>query len=625
MTVIGCYNIEYYPYSLPILSVEDYKNYIIMGEIKPTGVFLAFNMSAYKGIDPHVLSEYLRKIPGIRKVWISGENLDPDPRKIQKEIQEHKLTRIIMAGYEPGLYKSAFSLAMLRAGLDPADVTLASCSEYGVTGLDEVKAVLYCSIFGIPYPDAQKNGSAKVLSETLVIGGGISGIQAALEIADSGNKVFLVERSGTIGGHMAMFDKTFPTLDCAACILTPKMVDVGQHPNIELITLSEVTNVSGRAGNYEVCIHKKARYVDETACIGCGVCSEKCPQNTYSEFDAGTTLRKAIYIPFPQAVPNKYLIDAANCKFIQEEKCGVCQKVCPTECIDFNDKDRIVTINVGNIIVATGFKTFDPGRIKEFGYGNFPNVVTSLEFERLVNASGPTGGNIRYRTLDKKGNWVFRPKGEEPKSFALIHCIGSRDRNYNEYCSRVCCMYSLKLAHLVKEKLPHAEVYEYYIDMRAFGKGYEEFYKRIKDEGVHIVRGRTAKVEHVNGHLKLRTEDILNHRLIEQEVDMVILAVGLEPRDDADGLAMMLNIRRESSGWFQETGTSSDHCGTSDPGIHLAGVCQGPKDIPDSVAQGSAAASKVLQSILIGKVETGISGLHDIELRAKELSTIREE
>ncbi|MEN8224236.1 MAG: CoB--CoM heterodisulfide reductase iron-sulfur subunit A family protein [Bacteroidota bacterium] len=596
-----------------------------MGEIKPTGVFLSYDGEALNGIDPHVLDEYVRKIPGIRKVWIAGEELEPVPQKILKEINDHKLKRIVLAGHEPGMCKSAFSLAMAEAGLDTDDVTLASFSEFGVSCLLEAKAVLYCSIFGIPFPEARKNGSARVLPETLVIGGGIAGIQAALEIADSGNKVYLVERSGTIGGHMAMFDKTFPTLDCAACILTPKMVDVGQHPNIELITLAEATEVKGSAGNFEVNIHKKARYVDETACIGCGVCSEKCPQTAYSEFDAGTTLRKAIYIPFPQAVPNKYLIDAANCKYIQEEKCGVCQKVCPAECIDFTEQDSDIKVKVGNIIVATGFKTFDAGRIKEFGYGAYPNVLTSLEFERLVNAAGPTGGNIRFRTQDKKGHWVFRPKGQEPKSLALIHCIGSRDRNYNEYCSRVCCMYSLKLAHLVKEKLPDAEVYEYYIDMRAFGKGYEEFYNRIKNEGVHTVRGRTAKISQVNGQLKLRTEDILNSRLIEQEVDMVVLAVGLEPGNDASALAEMLNIKREDTGWFLETETSCDHCGTLNNGIHLAGVCQGPKDIPDSVAQGSAAAAKVLQNILKGKVDTGVNGLHDIELRAKELSTIRED
>jgi len=596
-----------------------------MGEIKPSGVFLSFDLSKLNGISPVVLEEYVRKIPGIRMVWVSGVDLIPNPQAILKEIKGHNLKRFVIAGYEPGMDKSAFSSALEMAGEDPAEVTLASFSEYGVVGTEEAKAALYCAIHGIPYPEARMNGMAKVLPETLVIGGGIAGIQAALEIADSGNKVYLIERSGTIGGHMAMFDKTFPTLDCAACILTPKMVEVGQHPNIELMTMSELTALSGSPGNYEATIHQKARYVDIKACIGCGICSEKCPQKSYSEFDAGTAMRKAIYIPFPQAVPNKYLIDPENCRYIQEEKCGVCQKVCPAECIDFNDTDKEVKVNVGNIVVATGFQTFDAGRIKEYGYGKYPDVLTSLEFERLINAAGPTGGNIRFRTQDKKGNWIFEDEGEEPRSVALIHCIGSRDRNYHEYCSRVCCMYSLKLAHLVKEKLPEAEVYEYYIDMRAFGKGYEEFYDRIREEGVHMVRGRTAKVTKNNGKLQLRSEDILNNRLIEQQVDMVILAVGLEPREDAAELAAMLNIRSESSGWFRECCSSNDHSGSISAGIHLAGVCQGPKDIPDSVAQGSAAAARVLQSILKGEIDTGITGLHDIELRAKELATMQED
>ena len=253
------------------------------------------------------------------------------------------------------------------------------------------------------------------------------------------------------------------------------MVEIGQHSHIDLMTYSEVKGISGEPGNYKVKILKKARRVNVKTCIGCGTCSEKCPAKAPSEFDAGTTLRKAIYIPFPQAVPNKYLIDAESCTYVKSGKCGVCVKVCPVkDCINLDEKDSEVEINVGNIIVATGYKPFDAKRIERYGYGKYPNVVTSLEFERLVNAAGPTGGNIKFRTQDKKGNWIFAPESAEPKSIALIHCIGSRDENYNKYCSRVCCMYSLKLAHLAMEKLPNAEVEQFYIDMRAFGKGYEE-------------------------------------------------------------------------------------------------------------------------------------------------------
>ena len=434
---------------------------------------------------------------------------------------------------------------------------------------------------------------------TLVIGGGIAGIQASLEIANAGQKVFLVEKAGTIGGYMATFDKTFPTLDCAACILTPKMVEVGQHPNIKLLTCSEVTDIAGPPGNYRVKILKKARYVNLATCIGCGTCAEKCPVKVKSEFDSETTLRKAVFIPFPQAVPNKYLIDPDHCTYLQTQKCGVCAKVCPVPgCIDYEEKDEELDLTVGNIIISTGFQPFDAARDDRFGYGVFPNVVTSLEMERMVNASGPTGGNIFLRTQDAKGNWLFQPEGTKPESVAIVHCVGSRDEKYNKYCSKVCCMYSLKLAHLVVEKLPDATVYEYFIDIRAFGKGYEEFYQRIRHEGVHLIRGRTARVAQRESKLVLRGEDIEGGRVVEQEVDMVILAVGLEPRSDAASLAQMAGISCGSDGWFKELNYVADSTGTAKEGIYIAGFCQGPKDIPDTVVQASAAASRVLQSIM---------------------------
>jgi len=440
----------------------------------------------------------------------------------------------------------------------------------------------------------------KVHPDTLVIGAGIAGIQASLEIANAGYKVYLVEKSGTIGGHMAMFDKTFPTLDCAACILTPKMVEVGQHSRIDLLTCSEVTEVNGYPGAFKVKIHKKARFVDQQLCIGCGSCAAKCPGKAPSEFDSGTALRKAIYIPFPQAVPNKYLIDPESCLYMQTDgkKCGVCVKFCPVnDCIDLHAMDEELNIEVGNIVIATGFKIFDAKKVARFGYGKFPNVLTSLELERLINAGGPTEGKITFRTKDKKGNWVFKPDGGSPDSVAIIHCVGSRDENCNAYCSKVCCMYSLKLAHLVKEKLPATAVYEYFIDMRAFGKGYEEFYQRIKKEGVHMIRGKTAKIEEIKGSLKLRSEDILNNRIIEQLADMVILAVGLEPSDGVKQLSEMIGVEIDANGWYKELDSLLDPVGTARQGVTIAGVCQGPKDIPDTVAQASAAAARVLQSI----------------------------
>ncbi len=566
---------------------------------------------------------YAEKLPGVKSVK-QMDGAPGSPQQLAQEIKAGGLQRLILAGLAPGFFKSAFTRAMTLAGYDPGNVTVADLAQYGDDiEPDRAKAVLAGVYYGVPFQRALMSEEAEVHPDTLVIGGGIAGIQASLEIADAGQKVFLVEKTGTIGGHMAMFDKTFPTLDCAACILTPKMVEVGQHHNIELMAYCEVQSVSGDPGNYKVKILKKARRVDLNTCIGCGVCTEKCPGTAPSEFDSNTTMRKAIYMPFPQAVPNKYLIDAENCVYCKTGKCGLCAKVCPGKAVRLDDTDETVEITVGNIIVATGFRTFDAKRGERWGYGRFPNVLTSLELERLINAGGPTGGHIYGRDKDKKGNPVFLTEGVEPKSIALIHCIGSRDENYNTYCSKVCCMYSLKLAHLVKEKIPDACVNEYYIDMRAFGKGYEEFYERIKSEGVDVIRGRTAQVEPgENGKLKLRTESLTENKLILQEVDMVVLAVGLEPRGDAAETAEMLGIPQDKSGWYREADYNTGAVDTFNGGIYIAGLCQGPKDIPDTVAQASAAASRVLQNISRGKVQKspGTFSLEHFENHLKQIA-----
>lgn len=597
-----------------------------MFERKLHGIYLYLPGNGQSnGVDTGELLVYAKSLPGVGIVWVSTENPVNDPTRFLADIRKLNITKIILVGNNPGFVKSMFTKIMLLAGYKAEDVTLVSFSEYNILGKKDTpraKALILCAIQDVPFEMVAVPEEVPVHPDTLVIGGGIAGIQASLELADAGNKVFLLEKNGTIGGHMAMFDKTFPTLDCAACILTPKMVEVGQHTNIELMTCSEVISVTGHAGNFKVKILKKARYVSVSTCIGCGTCSGKCPVKVPSEFDAGTTMRKAIYIPFPQAVPNKYMIDPVNCTYIQDKKCGICAKFCPVEgCINYEDKDEEIEIQVGNIIVATGFRLFDARRDDRFGYGKFPSVLTSLEFERLVNAGGPTGGEIRQPVVDKKGNRVFTLDGKEPQSVALIHCIGSRDVNFNKYCSRVCCMYSLKLAHLIREKLPKAEVFEYFIDMRAYGKGYEEFYRRIQHEGVHIIRGRTAKVEEKNDHLFLRTEDILNEDLIEQEVDMVILAAGLEARDDARVLGEMLGIAIGEDGWFNEANPNTDPVNTYSGGISIAGVCQGPKDIPDTVAQASAAAARVIQSIVRGKIRKSMSevSIESIELNISQL------
>jgi heterodisulfide reductase subunit A len=427
---------------------------------------------------------------------------------------------------------------------------------------------------------------------TLIVGGGIAGIQAALEIADAGFPVYLVEREPSIGGHMAQFDKTFPTLDCSACILTPKMVDVGNHPNITMLTYSEVQKVDGYVGNFAVTIKKRARYVKTADCTGCGICWEKCPKKVIDDkFEAGLGYRKAVYTPFPQAVPKYPVIDDINCTYFQKGTCKACEKFCPTNAIDFTQKDEIMTVEVGNIILATGWDLFDARRVPNYGYGRLANVFTNMEFERLSNSAGPTGGNI-----------VLRDGKTTPKSVGIVHCVGSRDKNYNNYCSAICCMQSLKFAHLVHEKTG-ATVYNFYIDIRTPAKAYDEFYQRIIEEGALFVRGKVAEITDAarnpgeEGKLIIQVEDTLVGKQRRIPVDMVILSAGLEPRAGSKELAKTFGISCSADGWFIERHPKLDPVATMTEGVYIAGCVQGPKDIPASVAQGAAAAARILGKI----------------------------
>ncbi|MBE0568485.1 MAG: CoB--CoM heterodisulfide reductase iron-sulfur subunit A family protein [Deltaproteobacteria bacterium] len=580
-----------------------------------TGVYICqVGIGAADSVDLQAVGRYAEKLQNVVLVEIVGSPAELDPVVLSEKFKMERIDRVVVAADSPGYFKPVFVRAMVLAGGDPERVVVASFvgNGAGVPGSTErAKAVLNCSIHGVPYGlAAEPKYATTVDPDTLVIGGGVGGIQAALEIAGAGKQVFLVEKSGTIGGKMAMFDKTFPTLDCAACILTPKMVAVGQDKNITLMTYSEVTGVSGSPGAYKVKVLKHARRVDEAACVACNACAEICPTIVPSEFDAGISTRKAIYIPFPQAVPNSFLVDETSCLWVTSggKKCGACVKKCAKEAIHLDAQDEEVVLTVGNIIVATGYQVFDASRIERYGYGKFPNVLTALEYERLTNASGPTGGNIVMKALKhnkrkKVDEWVFSPENPKPKSVAIIHCIGSRDHNYNRYCSRVCCMYSLKFAHLVREKLPEASCYEFYIDMRAYGKNYEEFLERIREEGVFLVRGRTAKIEEQGGQMHVKGEDITGDKVLDFPVDMVILSVGLEPVADSEALSGMLGIARDADGWYAERDYNSDPTGTERGGIFVAGVCQGPKDIPDTVAQASEVAARVLKSIISGHIE----------------------
>jgi len=600
-----------------------------------TGVFVC-QVGADKAHDVDVRSvlAYAANLPDVEVATDLGVASPIDPAVLASELKAERLERVVIAGHSPGFFKPAFTKAMMLAGGDPDEVRLASFREHGAlsdVGTARAKSIVACAVLGVPFSLAAVPDTTATHPGTLVIGGGIAGIQAALEIADAGKQVYLVERTATIGGHMAMFDKTFPTLDCAACILTPKMVAVGQHEMIDLMTYSEVEDVKGSPGSYRVTIRKRARHVDLSACVACNACTESCPARASSEFDSGIAERKAIYIPFPQAVPNAYVLDEASCLYVQSggKRCGVCAKKCPKECIDLDQKDEVIEVTVGTIIIATGYDIYDATKIERYGYGVLPNVLTALEFERLTNASGPTGGKIVVKTKKhnkrkKVDEWVLDLDGPAPKSVAIIHCVGSRDAQHNAYCSRVCCMYSLKFAHLVTEKLPGADCYEYYIDMRAFGKGYEEFAERIQAEGTHVVRGRTARIVEEGGQMVVKGEDIISDRMVSTPVDMVILAVGLVSARGSDRLAEMLGIARGPDGWFSELDYNSDPTVTERGGVFVAGACQAPKDIPDTVAQASAVAAGVLKSVNTGR---GLDSraelsLSDIEERARSLVQI---
>jgi heterodisulfide reductase subunit A len=569
--------------------------------------FLRTAEDKFAAPDVQNLHEYASHLAGVQMVRTLTVSGALKPEDLARELRQEKLNTVVLAAEHPGFFQPAFASALALAGADGSRVRLASFGERGDGGsADRAKGVIAAAVQGVPFDLPPKPAMPPVFNtETLVIGGGIAGIQAALEIAESGHKVFLVERTGTVGGRMAMFDKTFPTLDCAACILTPKMVAVGQSKNIEILVLSEVTEVTGSVGNFTVKVFKKTAYVDASACVACGDCAQFCPMTTSSEFDMGIANRKGIFIPFPQAVPNTYMINRETCNYLQSggTKCGVCAKKCSKDAIHFDAKDETIELKVGNIIVATGYDTLDPKRVDRYGYGKYPNILTSLEFERLTNASGPTGGKIAMKVLrtnkkTKAEEWVFEADGPKPKAVAVIHCVGSRDKNYNSYCSRVCCMYSLKFAHLVREKVPDAKCYEFYIDMRAFGKGYEEFHERIREEGVYLVRGRSNGIVERDGQMYVHGEDIATNSLIDIPVDMVVLSVGLQPSKGSDEVAAKLNIPRDENGWFRELNYNAEPNSTGRDGIYLAGVCQGPKDIPDTVAQASAAAAYVLGSIV---------------------------
>ena len=520
---------------------------------------------------------------------------DPGQRMLREVIRDHELDAVVVAACSPRLHERTFQRAVHAAGLNPYRVEIANireqCSwihpdedEATEKAIRIAAAAVAKARLGEPLEDI----SFPVTRTALVIGAGIAGIQAALDIADTGHKVFLVEREPSIGGNMARLSETFPTLDCAQCTLTPKMVEVSQHPNVELITGAEVESLDGYVGNFVARITERPKYVDWQACTGCGACMEKCPAKAASEFDLGLSERPAIFTPFPQAVPNKPTIDRASCIWFGprtpsgKRRCGACEKICPTGAIAFDDAPRPRDLEVGAVVVATGFRTYDPVRLPEYGAGQIPDVIDGLSFERLLSASGPTEGRI------------VRPSDGKPvKTVAFVQCAGSRDRNHKPYCSKVCCMVTAKHALLFGQKVPGGVAWVFSIDLRHAGRDNEEFLVRTQRSGVRFVRGKVARVSEARGELLVLAEDTLCQQIVEVPVDLVVLATAMEPSAGVGDLASRLKAPLTPDGFWSEAHVKLRPTESMTAGIFLAGTAQGPRDIPETVAQASGAASKV--------------------------------
>ena len=514
---------------------------------------------------------------------------------IRAAIEEHRLTGVVICSCSPRMHEQTFRKTCAAAGLNPYMLEIANIREqcsWIHKNKDEAteKAVILgrAAIAKVHLNAPLTAGTSPVTKRALVIGGGIAGIQTALDIADAGFEVDIVEKKPTIGGKMTQIDKTFPTLDCAACILTPKMVDAAQNEKIRIYSYSEVEAVKGFVGNFHVTIRKKARYVKEDVCTGCGLCTEKCPQKKVpNEFNLGLDNRRAIYIPFAQAVPKVATIDPDFCNMLKNGKCGVCAKVCTAGAIDYKQQDEHIEREYGAIVVATGFDPISLEKFDEFAYSKSPDVVSSLEFERLMNAAGPTGGTL------------LRPSdGAHPKTIVFVQCVGSRcdgGEKGKPYCSKICCMYTAKHAMLCREKYPDTDVYVFYIDVRTPGKNFDEFYRRAVEEyGVHYIKGMVGKVVPEGGKLKVQASDLLGNRQLHIDADMVVLAAAIEPDKSARPLATMLTASMDTNDFFTEAHPKLRPVESPTAGVFLSGACQGPKDIPETVAQAGAAASKVI-------------------------------
>jgi len=524
---------------------------------------------------------------------------------ISDAIKDKKLTGVVVCSCSPRMHEKTFRSCAERAGINPYMLEIANIREQDSwicrdmpTATEKAIALGKAAVAKVTLNTPLTAGETPVTKRALVIGGGIAGIQTALDIAEAGFPVDIVETKPTIGGKMAQLDKTFPTLDCAACILTPRMVECGQNDNIRILSYSEVTDVKGFVGNFTVTIKRKARYVDETKCTGCGECTEKCPQkNVPNEFNLGLNNRRAIYIPFAQAVPKIATIDPNYCMKLKSGKCGVCSVVCQAKAIDYNAKDTYIEEKYGAIIAATGYNPIDLSKFDEFAYSQSKDVVSSLEFERLMNAAGPTGG-VLLRPSD----------GKPPKTIVFVQCVGSRcsadATKGHEYCSKICCMYTAKHAILTRDHYPDTDCYVFYIDVRTPGKNFDEFYRRaVEQYGVHYIKGMVGKVTpQGDGTLDVQGSDLIMDKQVHIKADMVVLAASIEADKTARPLATMLTASMDTNDFFTEAHPKLRPVESPTAGVYLSGCCQGPKDIPETVAQASAAAAKVIGLLVKDKL-----------------------
>jgi heterodisulfide reductase subunit A len=556
-------------------------------------------------VDVEKVAECAKDLPDVALVrhytYMCSE---PGQRMIQDDVKKRKLDRIVIATCSPRMHEETFRRAVAEAGLNPYLTEIVNLREQvswahahdPEKATEKAKALVRMGVARARLLEPLEKSKVTVEKSVLVVGGGIAGIQASLDLANAGFKVYVVEKAPSIGGRMAQLDKTFPTLDCSACILTPKMVDVAKHQNITLLTNAEVTNVKGFVGNYEISILKKPRYVDAEKCVGCEDCTKVCPVKVPDKFNESLSEKRAISIYSPHAVPKIATINPDYCLRLKYNKgvCGKCQDACEAKAINFEQQPETIQAKVGGIVLAVGSEVFDASKMAELGYGRFKNVISNIEFERLSDASGPTGGKI------------LSPKdGKPPETIVFIQCVGSRDKRFHEYCCRVGCMATLKQAILAREKIgENVKIYVCFIDLRAFGKGYDEFYRRARDMDIDFIAGLPSEIHSAaDGSLYFDVYDKGTNKLLEMHADLVVLGNGLVPNSDLGNISALFHASRSADGFLLEAHPKLRPLETAVGGIFLAGACQGPKDIPDTVAQASGAAAKAMDLLSSGEIE----------------------